>query len=126
MSRVCHETGNNVENPYYSLSAVLRDSKNGKIAFSNMEASLCDTAFQRISDDLYETPNQMKQDFGYAIETQTGYIGGSGRTVQISAPVAVHGDYRFLDEVVVAEKLAKSATDLRRNPDWIEQVNGRW
>ena len=125
MSRVCHETGKNVENPYHNMSAVLRDSKNGRVAYTNLEVSLCDAVFRRVSGELHEAPDQI-QGFGYAVETQTGFVGGFGRTVQLSAPHAVHGDYRYLDEAVASAKLPKSAADLKRNPDWMEQANGGW
>ncbi len=125
MSRVCHETGVNVENPYQNMSAVLRDPANGRIAYSNLEVSLCDAAFQRVRGDLQDTPNQI-QGLGYAVETQTGVVGGYSQSVQVSAPHSVHGDHRFLDEAVVAANLPKSAADLKRNPDWMEQADGGW
>ena len=125
MSRVCNETGMNVENPYHSMSAVLRDPESGRVAYTNLEVSLCDVAFQRISGNLQETPDQI-EGLGYAVETQTGFVSRFSGTVQLTAPHAVHGDYRYLDGAIASKDLPKSAGDLKRNPDWMEQADSSW
>ena len=53
MSRVCHECGYNVENPFYSASAVLRDTANNRLAFSDLEVNLCYSDFERVRTDLH-------------------------------------------------------------------------
>jgi len=50
MSRVCNECGHNVENPFYTTSAVLRDIKNNRLAFSDLEVSLCYSDFEKIKN----------------------------------------------------------------------------
>jgi len=59
MSRVCHETGRNVENPYHVMSAVIRDPESGKVAYSNLEVSLCDATFKKVESEV-NFPGQIK------------------------------------------------------------------
>ena len=127
MSRVCCETGKYIKNPYHNIMAVLRDSANGRIAFSNLEQSLCDEVFNTVKDDLLETPDEIEGYFGYAVEGQFGVICKNLGTVRLSSPVRrVHGNYRFLNEAVVDTKLPKSAASLKQNPEWLEQAGGGW
>jgi len=123
---MCHETGNGVENPYHNMSAILKDPISRNIAYSNLEVSLGDEAFRKIRGDLQESPEKIKGLFGYAVETQTGSEGGFSGSIQCSGSSEGHRDYRFLDKAVASAKLPKSARDLKKNPEWMEQTKEGW
>src|SRR3989344_970679 len=128
MSRVCHECGSCVENPFYSMSAVLIDRKNNRIAFSNLEVSLCHLEFDKISKGLHKTFDYIKNDLGCAVDGVTGACGGLSGSVQISSAVyARHENYRFFNREEGIQKLPKSLKDLFKNPKWCELIkNGDW
>lgn len=127
MSKCCHECGCNVENPFYVMSAVLRDPISNRVAFSNAEVSLCYSDVDKIMPDLHETPEEMANILGYSIDGVTGARGGLLGTVRVSSGVYDrHEQYRFLDRKVGLKKLPKSATDLFANPRWVEKNNEEW
>jgi len=128
MSRVCHECGCNVENPFYSASAVLRDSAKNRLAFSDLEVSLCYSDFGKVRADLHQNPEGMEADLGIAIDGVTGSCGGLTGSVLISSGVYDrHRQYQFLDRSVATQKLSKSARDLFANPEWLEPTgDGNW
>lgn len=124
MTMVCYETNKDVENPYKSMAAVLR-GPDGKIAFSDLNLSLCNEAYSRVKKDLCDHVEEIGV-FGYGIQTVTGTIGGLFRTVQWTMPSTPHKNYKFLDEAVACAKLPKTASELKKKLKWREQVNGRW
>ena len=126
MSRVCHECGCNVDNPFYAISAVLRN--NGKLFFSNLEVSLCETDFMKIFDCLHQSAKDLSTDLGFAIDGVTGACGGISGSVQISSGVYdSHGQHEFLNKEDGLQKLPVSAKDLLKNPCWMEKdENGDW
>lgn len=128
MSRVCHECWMDVENPFYSISAVLRDSKNDRLAFSQLEVSLCKNNFEAIRCDILQNAKDMESDLGIAIDGVTGECGGSRGTVQLSSQVYErHLQYEFLDKDVAIDKLPSSARDLFKKPKWLELTEeGEW
>ncbi|MBU1204574.1 MAG: hypothetical protein KKE93_01575 [Nanoarchaeota archaeon] len=128
MSKVCHECGRNVENPFYSASAVLRDTANKRLAFSNLELSLCNSDFEEVRTYLHPKAEEMEADLGIAVDNVTGACGGLTGSVQISSGVYDrHGQYQFLDRSVATQKLPKSTRDLFANPRWFEPTgNGEW
>jgi hypothetical protein len=128
MSRVCHECGYNVENPFYSASAVLRDTANKRLAFSDLEVSLCDSDVRKVKSDFHAKAEEMQADLGIAIDGVTGFSGGLTGSIQISSGVYErHEQYQFLDGNVATQKLPKSAKDLFVNPKWLEPAgDGTW
>ena len=104
MSRVCHECGTNVENPFYIVMAVLRDRESERLAFSNKEHSLCGRDFAAIEGDVLERAVDMPEALGYAFDMVTGGRGGFTGNVQMSSGVFDrHGQYQFLDRQVAAQ-----------------------
>ncbi len=123
MSRICHETRQYVENPYQAMSAYIQDPFHGKpIAFSNLELSLGREAYERVEALLTEEPRGV---IGYALETHKGVVGYRG-TVQISLPCAIYDNHRFLTLAEAQKLLPRTATDLLKEPEWMEIVGGQF
>ncbi len=126
MSRVCHECGMHVENPFYSISLAVKDGK-GKIALSNLEVSLCQKEIDKVANDLQPTIDRADLSVCYAIDTVTGEVGGSMRSVQfLSDTYDRHGRYKFLSKEIALQALPQSANDLLRKPKWMEMVDDEW
>lgn len=128
MSTVCHECGTNVENPFYSVSAVVRDGKKDRIAFSNLEVSLCNSDFRSLDGALHINPQGLTSDVGFAIDSVTGVVGGTGKTVQISAGVYDrHGQHQYVNREVVARLLPKVSKSLLGKPaGWYQKTGEDW
>jgi len=125
MSRVCHETGQNIYNPFYVMSAVLRDKENNRLAFSNLEVSLCDETANRLPlTDLPDSPEQMEEDVFYQIEQAGGTEGGLTGAVQLCWGYGKNGNPRYVSRKLATSKLPRSARDLLANPEWVELVDG--
>lgn len=126
MSRVCHETGEGLRNPFYEMSVFLRN-EDGRLAYSNKGVNLRPSALQRVREDLKENATQLEERVGFAVDGVTGVEGGLTGNVQISAGVYVtHDHYRYLERRICEQRLPRCARDLLRNPEWIEKVDGQW
>ncbi len=84
MSRICGECDRNIDNSFYAMSAVIRDVQHTRLAFSDMEISLCFTELCRVSTNFLKSPKDLSSFLGYAIDVVTGTVGGFSGTVQIS------------------------------------------
>ena len=124
MSRVCHETGRNVENPFYSISAILIDRETGNVAYSDLEVSLSYPAVSRIPPVLLkEKALDLEGNLGFALETVAGEEGGMFGTVQLSSGVYDRaGNYQYLNSDDAKKILPKSFTSLLRKPTWVEKT----
>lgn len=128
MSRVCHECGKNVENPFYEVSAVVRGSRE-KLAFSSLSVSLCYKHYQVVERHLVSSVREISSDIGFVIDGVTGEFGELTRSVQISSKVYDrHGQYSFLNKEEGLRLLPKSAQDLIRGYSaWVRKTkNGDW
>ena len=128
MTQVCHECGCNVESPFYVMSAVLKDEVNKRIAYSDMEVSLCHLDFEKVRSFLHQTPEELREVLGYSLDGAIGVYGGLTNTVQVSSGVhARYGEFKFLDKNIASQELPKSAKDLFANPHWTELTeDGKW
>jgi hypothetical protein len=72
MSRVCHECGYNVQNPFHAVSGVVRNGS--RTAYTNMEVSLCDTEYGVIKPFLL---NEAPEGTCFGVDGVTGSLGGS-------------------------------------------------
>lgn len=121
---VCHETGRNVNLNYQTMSAAIRDPESGRVAYSNLEVSLSAAAFSKVRDDVKP---ELTGIIGYSFETKTGRRSPFSGSVQVSAGSTPHGDFRYLEKEIALEKLPKSAGNLIKSVEWIEQnANGSW
>ena len=78
MSRVCHETGQGIKNPFYFISAVCRDKESGKLLFSDLELSLSESIVNIIPlNDLLYSHSEIEEDFFYIIEKAISEGGNS-------------------------------------------------
>ncbi len=124
MSRVCHETGDYIQNPFYVMNAVLRGEK-GRLAVSNLEVSLCAETARRLPlNDLPNSPQQMEENIFYAIEQARGTeLMGA---VQLCWGYSKNGNTQYVSRELTNSKLPKSARDLLTNPGWVELVDGKY
>lgn len=126
MSRVCHETEDYIQNPFYVMNAVLRGKK-GRLAVSNLEVSLCAETTRRLSlKDLPTSPQQMEEDIFYAIEQAEGTEGGFTGAVQLCGGYDKNGNIRYVSRDLASSKLPTSARDLLTHPEWVELVDGKY
>ena len=110
--RGCFACEEDVRNPFYAVSLAVRGPM-GKVAFSVKADNLCNKDFKKIERKLLDVPAELDSDIGYAISTVTGSCYERGGAVQVYSGVCdVHGDYRFLDRVVVLEKFPGILEDL--------------
>lgn len=125
MSRICHETGQDVYNPFYFVTAVLRDKENNRYAFSNLEVSVSAETVKRVKlNALPDSPEQMEEDIFFRIQKAGGTEGGFTGAVQLCWGYVKDESARYVSQELANSKLPKSARDLLANPDWLEVVDG--
>ena len=122
MSRVCHECGYNVENPFYDVSGHFR--QNSLIAMSDMSCSLCQKEITRIECVLTK---EAPEGISFIIDGVTGEVGGLTGTVQITSNVyKKHNVIRYLSLEDARKFLLRSVKTLLREPRWIERIEKDW
>lgn len=127
MTRVCHECGENIYNPFYMVSAVLFDRDNQRIAFSDLEVSICSSEFAKLSGELKASPEELDQGLGLAIDGVTGMLGGVTGAVQLCTGYERHLQYKYLSKEAGLRLLPETAKSLFANQLWAERLeNMEW
>jgi len=129
MSRVCHECGRNVENPFYDVSANLYEVDEGEVrthrlAQSDMSCSLCASEYRRIEEHLTLV---VPEGISFVVDGAEGGVGGFSGTVQLSGYYETDGKPRYLSKEDAKKFLPKAFMSLTRNPYWVEKdKDGKW
>ncbi len=128
MSKCCTECGYHIENPYHSISAVLRDPATGRLAFSNRGEALCNTDTRKVLQFALANASKLDSILGFAIEGTTGACGGFTGSVQISSGVSDgHGDFRFYNPEVIQRELPRAAAIPYAKSGWMQKDDeGEW
>lgn len=127
MSLLCHETRIGVHNPFYFVSAVLKDKENKRAAFSNLELCLSKETAKRISlNSLSTSIDEIEENIFYAIEMASGTEGGSSGNVQLSYGNIKTGEYKYAPRYLIISNFPNVAKDLLNKPDWIELIDGNY
>ncbi len=127
MSRVCHECGSRVENPFYTISLIIHDTASKRMAMSNLELSLCAEEVQNIESVFVPNVEQLQTAVGYVIDQVTSEVGGRMKSVQVTSEVYDrHGRYFFLSKATALRELPKTAADLLIKPHWTEKKDDEW
>jgi len=131
MSRICQECSRNVENPFYAVSAVLIDTLNKRIAFSDLELSLCSSDFMRIRADLHQNPERLSTAIGIGINSVASGVNEFSGTIQLSSSVYIYDtNYLFADKTTISHQLPKCVASLfysRADPTWVQLTKeGNW
>ena len=121
MSRVCHECGYNVQNPFHAVSGVVR--KDAQTAYTNMEVSLCDTEYGVIKPFLL---NEAPEGTCFGVDGVTGSLGGFSNSVQLTGAYEKHGTWQYLSMEDAQRLLPKTARDLLNEPEWYENTGDTW
>lgn len=125
MSRYCHECNAGVQNPFYVMSLGVVDRENDRIAFSNLEVSLCAEEFAKIEGAVRRSLDEVDGDILYVLDAATGWEGGVTGAVQLCHGYGQSGDVRYIAREDVARLLPKSAEDLlKKHRGLLEPTGG--
>ena len=129
---MCHECHSTVGSEFGVVSLVIRDRERKRIAFSDLEASLCSAEAKKLNARQMSTdPYTLPQDIFYALQLAEGGLNPFTGAVPAGNSYTASNQVIYIDAPMIAQAFPRAVRMFEEelaahSMGWARKVRNRW